>query len=211
MPPLGGLSLVGVGHISSADDAHHGIIEHAGGGVDENEDALAAHFEAGQVLAIAFTGEMPYLCAAVFAGGAPAFEPFEGFLLCLEVRLQAVDVFAGGKGIIVIAGQLGLPLGNGFQNPARQTLGFHQLFPDLLQGVARFHQVLFPLEHLLFHTVNFTPEVGGDLIPAGQAPGVHNHKEQQHGAQAAGNAVNEGDAKYGYGSLFHQRPRTRSV
>jgi hypothetical protein len=58
--PFLGADLALVGEISPADDVDDGLVQHAGRGVDEDEDAIATDLQTGQVLTIAVTDMCAY-------------------------------------------------------------------------------------------------------------------------------------------------------
>ena len=137
---------------------HDVLGQHAGRGVGEDEDALAADLEAGQVLAIPVAHERADVPARHLLARRPAGEALRPLLERLEVGLQLVDVLPLRDRLRVVDRELSLDLLQRLQDPRREALGRRALLLDLAERVPELDQPLVPVEDLLLALVHLRLE-----------------------------------------------------
>src|SRR5207237_8359730 len=106
--PLGGGALVRVVLVAKPEDADQILVQHAGGNIQQDEDALAAQGEPGDVAAFGGRASAHPL-AQGRALDAPGFEAPVALIERANVRLELLDVLAAGKRLGVVARELPRP------------------------------------------------------------------------------------------------------
>ena len=145
-----------LGREQLAPDGVHDVLgQHAGRGVDEQEDALAAHLEPAQVLAVAVAHERAHVPARHLlalacrprAASAPSSSD-------LRSAFSLFDVRARRDGLRLVDRELLLDLPQRLEDARREPLRRGPLLLDLAEAVADLDQPLLPLEHLLLALVD---------------------------------------------------------
>ena len=169
-----------------------------------DDDAFAAHFQAGQVLAIAVAERGAH--AAAGAGGFLCPQALEFRLLCFDVALEFVEAgdFRQRFGVqrlqrVLLIAELIVERGQGDTRLVEAAL-------PVFEGLQEFRQIFFAFQHLIVEHAQL-----GQLIPVhflnrffGSV--IDDQKNQHHGAEAARHDVEEAERKNAKPAPGHPAP-----
>ncbi len=179
------------GWLRSLQDLRDVLVHHAGGGVEQHQDALALDLQRADVLARAAATERLHAIARRRLVERAALQALDAFFERLDVGHQLVDVFAARERFLVVHRRLlaaRLELG---RDANGASLGGRGILVGLLERVAQDDQVLRAFLDLFLELAHFAGEFleASDFLRADL--GLHDRIEQHHGAEAAADAVEE--------------------
>jgi hypothetical protein len=206
--PFRRLALRGCGQVAQPDDVDDPLGEHAGRGVEQDEHALAADLQSGQVLAVAFAGEGAQTVALLDALAGASLQPFQRLVVRLEIRLQAIDVRLAGDAVGLELREVVAASGDVLGH--RPRLGEQTLaaLAGLRHARAERRGLGPAARHLALPRLDLPLERIGRLAPLGDGVVAQDEKQQQHGAEAAADGVEKRHAERRRGpALLHRRRR----
>ena len=202
--PLGRVALAFIPHVAKTDDIDDGVVQHAGGAIQQDEQAFAPQFQPCDIFPVA----LPHQPQGLIAGFRDLrFQALFLLLQLLDVQLQPVQFHRAE--LLREAFRQGARLLRLFHDAPRHAFRNRQLFINRRDVVAGPGQVPLAGEDLLFQLRDFRRRV--PVVNRRGNIDIHivldDEKQQRRRTEAAGHDVQERQAKRGQlSSGPHLRP-----